>query len=150
MDMRELHWLMNLLTHIDVGITVFDSQGRVHLWNNFMENHSGISSSDIIDKGSLFELFPVFRQPWMQNKLQSALLLDHEAFISWEQYPYLFDFPAYRPVTGSGGKMFQNVSITALRDASGAKELISLVVYDVTDYAQHAIGRGFLQREKSL
>ena len=147
MDLRELHWLMNLLTHMDVGVTVFDLKGRVRLWNNFMENHSGVPSSDIMDRGSLFDLFPVFRQPWLQNKLQSALLLDHGAFISWEQYPHLFDFPAYRPVTGSGGKMYQNVSINALKDASGEASLISLVVYDVTNIALNRLSLEQANRE---
>lgn len=135
MDLREIHWLMNLLTHMDVGIVVFDLEGDVKLWNSFMENHSGISSSDIREKQSLFDVFPVFKEPWLKNKLNSAMLLDHGAFISWEQVPHLFDFDAYRPITGSSGKMFQNISINALNNASGETDLLSLVVYDVTNIA---------------
>ena len=139
MEMRELHWLMNMLTHMDVGIVVFDSKGKVHLWNNFMENHSGISSTDIQEQHSLFDLYPVFQETWLQNKLQSAVILDHEVFISWEQMPHLFNFSASRPITSSASKMYQNITINALKDASGNPSLISMMVHDVTDIAINKI-----------
>ena len=135
MDMRELHWLMHMLTHMDVGIVVFDRQGKIQVWNNFMENHSGVSSTEIKEDQSLFELFPVFKESWLQSKLDSALVLDNQVFISWEQVPHVFDFAAFRPITGGAGKMYQNITITALKDASGNATLLSLMVYDVTDIA---------------
>lgn len=135
MEMRELHWLMNLLTHMDVGIVVFDLKGKVRLWNSFMENHSGISSTEIQEQDSLFDFYPVFQEPLIKHKLETALILDIEVFINWEQLPHLFDFSASRPITSSASKMFQNVTINSLKDASGQPNLYSLMVYDVTDIA---------------
>ena len=139
MDMRELHWLMNMLTHMDVGIVVFDQQGRIQVWNNFMENHSGISSTEMKEDTSIFDLYPVFKEPWLQSKLHSTKILDNEVFISWEQVPHLFDFAAYRPVTGTADKMYQNITINALKDATGQAALTSVMVYDVTDIATNKL-----------
>lgn len=135
MEMRELHWLMNLLTQMDVGIVVFDLNGKVRLWNSFMANHSGISPTEIQEQESLFDLYPVFKEPLVKNKLQTSLVLDIEVFINWEQMPHLFDFSASRPITSNASKMYQNITITTLKDASGKPNFFSLMVYDVTDIA---------------
>lgn len=42
-DIREIHWLMDMFQSIDVGIIVLDRQYRVHVWNGFMGNHHGQS-----------------------------------------------------------------------------------------------------------
>ncbi|WP_206019659.1 sensor domain-containing diguanylate cyclase [Pseudomaricurvus alkylphenolicus] len=148
--MREIHWLMNMLTNMDVGIVVFDRQGQVIVWNHFMENHSGISSTEIKEQGSLFDVYPIFKERWLQNKIDSALLLDCEMFVSWEQVPHLFDFAAYRPVTGSATKMYQNITVNALKDASGEASYISMMVYDVSDVAVNKQALEKINRELEL
>ena len=52
-DMMELHWLFDMLQHIDVGLVVLNEKYEIKLWNSFMENHSGVSSS-IAKEQSLF------------------------------------------------------------------------------------------------
>ena len=42
-NVRELHWLMDMLQTIDVGLVVIDRDYKVQLWNSFMQNHSGRS-----------------------------------------------------------------------------------------------------------
>ena len=55
------HALVTLLESIEVGLVVLDLDYRVKLWNGFMENHSGVTSTRI--KGqSLFEQFPELPQ----------------------------------------------------------------------------------------
>ena len=41
-DIKEVHWLLDIVQCIDVGVVVLDRQYRVEVWNAFMENHSGL------------------------------------------------------------------------------------------------------------
>ncbi|HFB66055.1 MAG TPA: diguanylate cyclase [Aeromonadales bacterium] len=131
---KEFHWMMDLLQTIDVGLIVLDRNLEVKVWNSFMENHSGIPPRDVKGK-NLFELFPEINKAWFKNKLDSVCLLKNRAFSSWEQRPYLIRFKNYRPITGTAGFMYQNITINPLLASTGEVEQLSIVVYDVTDVA---------------
>lgn len=139
MEMREFHWLMDMMTHINVGLVAFDHHGKVHVWNEFMENHSGITSTEIKEIDSLFDVFPIFREEWVQAKLQAVEVLESEGFIPWEYQPHFFDFSAFRPFTGPSAKMYQNISFSPIRQVNGKTELIAMMVYDVTDIATNKL-----------
>ena len=55
-EVKEFHWLIDMVQTIDVGLVVLDRDFNVKLWNGFMENHSGIGPHEIKEK-SLFSLF---------------------------------------------------------------------------------------------
>jgi hypothetical protein len=55
--------------------------------------------------------------------------------MTWEQRPYLFKFPNYRPITGNEQYMYQNITLSPLVSANGTVESISMMIYDVTDIA---------------
>ena len=56
-EITDIHWLMDILQNIDVGLVVLDTDYNIHLWNAFMDSHSGISPQ--VAKGqNLFDLFP--------------------------------------------------------------------------------------------
>jgi diguanylate cyclase len=134
MDMKELHWLLDIIHSIDVGVIVLDTQYRVKVWNAFMENHSGIAPDQVQDK-PLFALFPEIPRDWFQRKFESVLALGNRAFTIWEQRPYLVKFRNYQPITGVEEHMFQNVSIIPLTSATGTIEHVCVIIYDVTDIA---------------
>lgn len=133
-DMTELHWLFDMLQHIDVGLVVLDSKYQIELWNGFMENHSGISSTNARNR-SLFDIFPTINASWLQQKLDTVLALRTPIYISWEQRPYLFPFKPYRAVTSIAESMFQNVVIRPINNANGSVDHLCIVIYDVTDVA---------------
>ncbi|MBM6552012.1 sensor domain-containing diguanylate cyclase [Marinomonas ostreistagni] len=133
-DMTELHWLFDMLQHIDVGLVVINDQYQVQLWNGFMENHSGISSTSAKEQ-SLFDLFPTLNQQWLQSKLDNVLALRTPIYVSWEQRPHIFPFKSYRSITSISEKMFQNLVIRPINNANGTVTHLCLVVYDVTDVA---------------
>ena len=54
-DLRELHWLLDIVQCLDVGVLVMDRNFHVEVWNSFMENHSGLGA-DQVQGRSLFEL----------------------------------------------------------------------------------------------
>ena len=135
-QLNELHWLMEMLHHIDVGLVVLDKEFTIQIFNGFMENHSGLLPSDV--KGKLiFELFEEIPKDWFTRKAESVFLLKNKAFTIWEQRPYLFKFDSYRPVTGSADFMYQNTTFMPLLSAQGDVSHLCLLVYDVTDNAVH-------------
>ncbi|MCH1932963.1 diguanylate cyclase, partial [Shewanella sp. A25] len=66
---------------------------------------------------------------------ESVFLLKNQAFISWEQRPYVFKFKNYRPITGRAEFMYQNITLLPLASLTGQISHISMIVYDVTDMA---------------
>ena len=132
--MNELHWLIDMVQTIEVGLVVLDRDYNIQLWNGFMENHSGVSPNSIKGK-NLFEQFDYLPAKWLKQKMESVYLLENRAFISWEQRPFIFEFKNYRPITGRADFMYQNVTLLPLSSLTGEVTHISMIVYDVTDVA---------------
>jgi diguanylate cyclase len=135
-QINELHWLMEMLHTIDVGLVVLDRQYNIQIWNGFMENHSGLLPREVKGK-NLFELFEEIPQEWFTRKAESVYLLKNKAFTIWEQRPYVFKFENYRPITGTADFMYQNTTFIPLMSATGEVTHLCLIVYDVTDNAIH-------------
>lgn len=133
-ELQAFHWMMDMLQTVDVGIVVLDREFRVKVWNGFMESHSGMLPSDVRDK-TLFSLFPDITESWFAQKARPVFELKTRAFMTWEQRPYLFKFPNYRPITGNEQYMYQNITLSPLVSANGCVENISMMIYDVTDIA---------------
>ena len=133
-ELTEFHWMMNMLQTVDVGIVVLNKQFEIKMWNEFMESHSGLLPSDVSDK-SLFELFPSIKAPWFRQKAKPVFELKTRAFMTWEQRPYLFKFPNYRPITGSESFMYQSITLSPLTSLTGEVDYISMMIYDMTDVA---------------
>ncbi len=130
----DVHWLMDILQNIDAGLVVMNKKYEIELWNSFMQNHSGKSPEKVLNR-SIFAVFPELSEAWFKHKAQSVFVLQNATFTTWEQRPYLFRFPHYRPITGSAEHMYQNSTIIPLPDPKGLVEHICLIVYDVTDTA---------------
>jgi diguanylate cyclase len=137
-DFKELHWLMDILQSIDVGMVVLDRDFKIQVWNAFMENHSGWNSVETKDK-VIFELFNDLDEAWFRQKTESAFQLKSRAFITWEVRPYLFKFKNYRPITGTAEFMYQNVTISPLVSVDGRINHVCVTIYDVTDIASNKL-----------
>ncbi len=135
-QLNELHWLMEMLHTIDVGLVVLDRDYSIQIWNGFMENHSGLLPREVKNK-VLFELFDEIPEDWFRRKAESVFLLKNKAFTIWEQRPYVFKFNNYRPITGTADFMYQNTTFIPLISATGDVSHLCLLVYDVTDNAIH-------------
>ena len=133
-DMHEFHWIMDMLQSIEVGLVVLDRNYRIHVWNGFMENHSGLSSRSLRER-TLFEVFTGLPENWIRRKVQTVLTLKTGTFTTWEQRPHLFPFRSCRPITGTETYMYQNITFSPLTSATGEVDHVCLLVYDVTDTA---------------
>jgi diguanylate cyclase len=131
---KDVHWQMDILQNIDVGLVVMNQDFEVEVWNSFMQNHSGKMPDMVLGK-TLFEIFPELSEHWFKHKAKAVFVLQNAAFTTWEQRPYLFRFPHYRPITGAAEYMYQNSTIIPLADTKGEVTHICLIVYDVTDTA---------------
>jgi PAS domain S-box-containing protein len=130
-DIKEVHWLLDIVQCIDVGVIVLDRQFQVEVWNSFMENHSGLQPDEVQGK-SLFDLFPEIDETWLRRKVDTVVQLGTRAFSLWEQRPYLVHFKNYQPITGQEDFMYQNVTLLPLSGPTGVVEHICVVIYDVT------------------
>merc|ERR1712000_633745 len=66
-ELGDIHWLMDILQNIDVGLVVLDRNYDIQLWNGFMESHSGLSPQ--VARGeNLFTLFPEIPKDWFCKK----------------------------------------------------------------------------------
>ncbi len=137
-DLKEFHWVMTMIQHIDVGLVVLNRNYEIQVWNGFMENHS-IQTSFHTRGRSLFEVMPDIDEDWFRSKAESVFNLRNRAFTTWEQRPYLFKFKNSRPITGTADFMYQNSTIFPLESTSGEIEYISLLIYDVTDVAVNSL-----------
>lgn len=133
-QLNELHWMMEVLHTIDVGLLVLDREYTIQIWNGFMENHSGLLPREVKGK-LLFDLFDEIPQDWFRRKAESVFLLKNKAFTIWEQRPYVFKFNNYRPITGTAEFMYQNTTFIPLMSTTGEVSHLCLLVYDVTDNA---------------
>ncbi|WP_041523191.1 sensor domain-containing diguanylate cyclase [Gilvimarinus agarilyticus] len=138
--LKDVHWLLDILQNIDVGLVVLDAKFHVALWNQFMQNHSGKAPEHVLGS-SLFSIFPELSEDWFRRKAEPVFVLQSATFTTWEQRPHLFRFPHYRPITGSAGYMYQNTTIIPLLDTHGEVEHICLIVYDVTDTAMNKLAQ---------
>ena len=134
LDIKEFHWLMDMLQTIDVGLVVIDRDYHVQVWNSFMENHSGKPPHTVIGR-NLFEQCGDINEAWFRRKVESVVLLKNRAFTTWEQRPYLIGFKNYRPITGVAEYMYQNVTLIPLLSADNSVNHIGIIIYDVTDIA---------------
>ena len=134
-DIKELHWLLDIVQCLDVGVIVLDRAYRIEVWNSFMENHSGLGS-DEVQGHSLFELFGEIDEAWFRRKVETVVQLGTRAFSLWEQRPYLLHFKSYQPITGQVDFMYQNITILPLA-AMGEVEHVCVMLYDMTDAAMH-------------
>ena len=147
LDAHAFHFLVDMLESVEIGLVVLDLDFRIQLWNGFMENHSGLTSTAVRDK-NLFALFPDLPQNWLRRKVDTVVTLKTRAFTSWELRPYLFRFGTTRPVTGTEPVMYQNLTISPLAEADGSVKRVCLMIYDVTDVASSR--RALEQANKQL
>ena len=129
-----LHWMMQMLQTIEVGLFVLDKNMHIKLWNSFMENHSGVRVSQAKYR-NLFEVFPDLPHYWLERKINSVFQLKSRAYSTWEQRPHVFRFKSTRPLTSEAPWMFQNLTITPLLGADSEVSHVCVLIYDVTDIA---------------
>lgn len=134
LDVKEIYSQMDLMDTIDVGLVVVDLNYNVHLWNNFMQNYSGVGTEEIMNK-SLFSVLTDLPVDWLKAKINASVELASRAFSNWEDKPHIFDFDNYSPLTDDQERMYQNLVITPLKSNKGSISHVCLMIQDVSEVA---------------
>lgn len=134
MSLADLHPILDVVHNLDVGIIIMDNDRKVELWNGFMANHSRIAAEQALGT-SIYHLFPELDQRWFEQKIMQCSIIQNQAFVTWEQRPYVLRLHNDRPITGVSDFMYQNVTFLPLLNNNGQVDRIGLIIYDVTALA---------------
>lgn len=149
LSVGNMHWLLQILQNIEVGLVVYDRNFRVEVWNGFMENHSGISSGAAKGR-ELFELLPALPKSWLIYKSDSVFKLGVQAHCNWQQQPHMTDFEHVRPFTGQSSLMFQNITLFPVFSSDKNIDRVCALVYDVSEEANSMLQLQSLSRTDGL
>lgn len=137
-DMAELHWAMQVMDTIDVGLVVVDRDYNVCLWNSFMQSYSDVRTDKIMHK-NLFTVMPNLPEKWLKSQIDSCVELKNRSFSNWEDRPFIFEFVNYSPISNGMDVMYQNLVMTPLKALSGEISHVCLMIQDVSDIAKNKI-----------
>ncbi|MGR5411196.1 diguanylate cyclase [Vibrio astriarenae] len=138
LDIKEFHWMTQILDTMDAGLVVLDLDNNVVVWNHFMQSYSGIPSQSILGH-NLFDSCPELPKVWLEAKIANATMLETRCFSSWESRPYLFAFKNFSPVSHGNQFMYQDVVFTPLKSLCGGVSHIAIQINDVSETAHHKI-----------
>ena len=123
--------MSQILEAFSLGIVVVDPDLRVHMWNRWMELHSGRPAKDVIDK-TLQDVFPEMKVSRLQRKIKSVLLIGNYAFLDARVHGHLFPFPADDQLAKRFDFMQQSCTLMPLRNEDGKFHLVCITVADDT------------------
>ena len=123
-----------ILDSVSVGVIVLDRNEVVHVWNEFMAVHSGVTARDAIGK-NVFDVFPDLPRAWMRHKLQSVFLLGNFSFSNWTERPFLLPLSPVSIVTTELEAMYQDCMFIPIRNAEEQIEAVCLTIIDASDAA---------------
>ena len=113
---------------VDMGLIVVDGEGRIRLWNRWIEERAGILASQVCGV-TLGEAFGPHVDPRVALVVREALDFGWSARLSHALHP--MPLPLYPPGAGRGERMKQSLDITPVPGDGGPRCLIQ--VRDVTE-----------------
>jgi two-component system NtrC family sensor kinase len=123
----------SVIEQINTGVVLVDAELKVLRWNRYLEVHSGVASSDIVNT-HLWERFPEIDRTWLEKKIRSVFLVKNYSFSSWRERPYLFKLELHRPLFGDPEIMRQDITfIPIVRPPSHEVESVAIVVANVQE-----------------
>ncbi|MBV1874387.1 MAG: diguanylate cyclase [Gammaproteobacteria bacterium] len=142
-------YLEFIVNRVNVGLFILDENMNVVFWNHFMELNSKVPRKQILDK-NLFESFPELPKKWFEKKIKSVFFLRGFSFVSWEQRPWLFEFPHNRPITGGVEFMYQDLVLMPIKNIEGEVKKVCVALHDVTDVGYYQTKLQTTMKELSL
>ena len=139
MDIREFHWLMNIVQNLDVGLVVLDREYRIQVWNGFMESLAAGWQARCAIRGCS-RSSPMWTRPgssarptWCSSSTTVPSAPGSSALpVALLQLP---------PHHGIGPYMYQNLTLVPLADFAGEVTHLAIIIYDATDEAMLITGQ---------
>jgi len=120
-----------LVNTLNMGLVILDKDKNVRKWNQWMERHSDIKSSDI-EGQNLFLFFPMLDNDRFNRNLKSVLTFKNMVFCSQKLHRYCFPIPPTSAFRQQFEFMQQNCTLGP-RKSPDDEELVSLTIQDVTN-----------------
>lgn len=144
---------LSIIDQVDLGIALLDQEGRVHYWNAFLAEHSGIAGREAC--GTLLSsLCPALNKAWFERQLRTAYTLRQPVHTHWENQPHLLPLKPRRPFTGGAELMYQNSELRPLIEPGVDLRYLLLIIHDVTELAVRTLAddqaRTALERQSRL
>lgn len=129
----QLDWLLQpLLSQLNTGVLILDSQHNVVFLNQFITRRADLQLAEVEGK-LVYTVFSGLPEAWLRRKLDGVLALQAPAFSSWEQRQYIIKLPHLRPVSSDSEYMAQNCSMLPLTAPDGVSQYVCLLIEDATD-----------------
>ncbi len=137
---------INKLKYLDLlpfGVCVVKNDFEVVSWNKVLENWSGVSKEDILNK-NLVEKYPQLNNKRYQKRLEFLLNGGPPVIFSPQLHPHFFPFPL-----NDGSLRTLQTTVSMIPGENGGKPLLFITVNDMTNYVQQLKQISKL-REKAL
>ena len=118
---------------LGIGLIALDQECRIIFWNDWMEKHSSIKSSDISGK-SIFECFPSLKEQKQDRYILSCLEKQVPALLSPHFHKALIPLEIAK-----GGQVVPMKQVVKIYPVAGVKPGpgVIIVLYDVTEQMLH-------------
>jgi len=146
-DLRPLDIDKNIVDNIDNGIMVLNDVLSIHQYNKWMELHTNIKESSVLNK-KLYEVFPSIKSETLIRKIKTALKMNSPTFYSASTSKYLIPIQMKQIKNSNFLYMQQDVSIIPF---DIEKSLVALIISDQTNMANtNAILKTHIEQIKEL
>jgi diguanylate cyclase (GGDEF)-like protein len=144
MDANRTGLLEGVLAAVNLGAIVVDSDGRIALWNRWMERYAGLPAGDVLGR-DFFSLYPDLRGKRIDAAITQALRSNFPSVLS--QTLNKSPFPLYVDAAARSRdeRMQQALAVTPV-DVAGAGRHCLIQISDVSI----AVGREKLLREQAM
>lgn len=129
-----------VLQALPLGVLVLDEQLAVHLWNRWLEDHSGMSAGSVHGR-ALTELFPDQDFSSLKRKVRSVLSLGVEAFFNPGSDGHLLPFAVDDQIGRRLDLMRQSCTISPLEGSDGRLVCVAVADETHTFLSAEAMGR---------
>jgi diguanylate cyclase (GGDEF)-like protein len=147
MDSNRLGLLEGVLSAVNLGAIVLDSDCRIVLWNRWMERHAGIPASDVLGC-EFFSLYEELRGKRIDSAITQALRSNFPSVLSQTLNKSPFPLYADAGARARGERMQQALAVTPVAVA-GTGGMMRHCLIQITDVSI-AVGREKLLREQAM
>ena len=125
---------LQLLNHLSIGIAVIDPEMKIIFWNNWLAEHSMISS-DAIKGRELSDIFPSLKKAKSLKKIRAVFDSGQPVFFNNKVSANPFPFYSGRSyIEKNLTPMKQTVIISPMKDPAGNIEHALITVFDISDW----------------
>ena len=130
LESNRLGLLESVLGAVHVGAIVLDGQGRIVLWNRWMEQYSAMPAGEVLCR-DFYDLFPEMRSQRIGMAIQQALASNFPSLLSQTLNKSPFPLHADRAAAERGERLQQAIAVTPVAVA-GAERHCLIQITDVS------------------